>query len=69
MCTTEDLYLLNSMLVKASITHMSYFYVYIGNGNYGIIPTWESVIVQNKLKNWAHSVSEEIGGLEKPSYL
>lgn len=42
---------------------------YIGNGNYGIIPTWKSVIVQNKLKNWAHSVSEEIGGLEEPSYL
>lgn len=42
---------------------------YIGNGNYGIIPTWKSAIVQNKLKNWAHSVSEEIGGLKEPSYL
>lgn len=49
MRTTEDLHLLNSMLVKASIANMSYLYVYIGNGNYGIIPTWESVIVQNKL--------------------
>lgn len=49
MCTTEDACLLNSMLVKASITNMSYFYVYIGDRNYGIIPTWDSVIVQNKL--------------------